>query len=70
MDEVRSGASYISQNDLRLHFGLASSEKMNEVNIRWPNGANEALKDVAADFLYTVVEGEGIKQTVPLPPLP
>jgi hypothetical protein len=70
LDEVRSGASYISQNDLRLHFGLASSEKMNEVNIRWPNGANEALKDVAADFLYTVVEGEGIKQTVPLPPLP
>ena len=70
MDEVRGGASYLSQNDLRLHFGLGSNDKMSEVNIRWPSGATETLRDVAADFIYTVVEGSGIQQKVPLPSLP
>jgi enediyne biosynthesis protein E4 len=67
-DEVRGGASYISQNDLRLHFGLGSNEKMSQVEIRWPNGGNEILRDVPADFIYTVVEGAGIKQKIALPP--
>ncbi len=70
MDEVRGGASYLSQNDLRLHFGLGSSEKMSEVDVRWPNGETEILRDVAADFIYTVVEGSGIREKVALPPLP
>jgi enediyne biosynthesis protein E4 len=68
-DEVRGGASYISQNDLRLHFGLASNAKMTQVEIRWPSGANEILRDVPADFIYTVVEGSGIRQKTALPPL-
>jgi enediyne biosynthesis protein E4 len=68
--EVRGGASYISQNDLRLHFGLAANDSMSEVTIRWPNGETEVLRDVAADFIYTVVEGAGIQQKVALPPLP
>ncbi|MGC1961505.1 MAG: CRTAC1 family protein, partial [Candidatus Sulfotelmatobacter sp.] len=58
-DEVRGGASYLSQNDLRLHFGLAANARMSEVSIRWPNGESEVLRDVAADFIYTVVEGAG-----------
>src|SRR5580704_12794873 len=69
-DEVRGGASYLSQNDLRLHFGLAANEKMSEVSIRWPNGETEVLRDVGADFIYTVVEGSGIQQKVALPALP
>jgi hypothetical protein len=68
--EVRGGASYLSQNDLRLHFGLAANDKMNEVSIRWPNGETEVLRDVPADFIYTVVEGAGIQQKVALPGLP
>jgi hypothetical protein len=68
--EVRGGASYISQNDLRLHFGLSANDRMSEVSIRWPNGETEILRDVAADFIYTVVEGAGIQQKVALPPLP
>jgi hypothetical protein len=68
--EVRGGSSYLSQNDLRLHFGLAANDKVSEVNIRWPNGETEVLRDVAADFIYTVVEGAGIQQRVALPPLP
>ena len=68
--EVRGGASYLSQNDLRLHFGLGSNDKMTEVNIRWPNGETEVLRDVPADFIYTVVEGMGIQRKVALPALP
>ncbi len=68
--EVRGGASYLSQNDLRLHFGLGTNDKMSEVNIRWPNGETEVLRDVPADFIYNVVEGEGIQQKIALPPLP
>ena len=70
IDEVRGGASYLSQNDLRLHFGLASNDKMSEVSIRWPNGETEALQNVPADFIYTITEGKGIQQKVALPPLP
>jgi len=68
--EVRGGSSYLSQNDLRLHFGLAANDKMSEVNIRWPNGETEVLRDVPADFVYTVVEGTGIQQKLALPALP
>jgi enediyne biosynthesis protein E4 len=70
IDEVRGGASYLSQNDLRLHFGLAANDKMSEVSIRWPNGETEALHDVAADFIYTIVEGSGIQGKAALSPLP
>jgi hypothetical protein len=66
-DEVRSGESYLSQNDPRLHFGLGAEEKMDQVEIRWPNGNKEILKDVPADFIYTVIEGAGIKDKTPLP---
>jgi hypothetical protein len=64
--EVRSGSSYISQNDLRLHFGLGKDATISKVVIRWPNGKEEELKEVAADAIYTVVEGSGIKDKVPL----
>jgi hypothetical protein len=68
--EVRGGSSYLSQNDLRLHFGLGSNDKMNEVNIRWPNGETEVLRDVPGDFIYTIVEGMGIQRKVALSALP
>jgi hypothetical protein len=67
--EVKGGSSYISQNDLRQHFGLGKSDKMDEVTIRWPNGETENLGAVPADFIYTVVEGQGIKGKTPLPAL-
>src|SRR5579864_9239777 len=67
--EVRAGGSYISSNDPRLHFGLAAQDKMDEVSIRWPNGDKESLKDVPADFIYTVVEGKGITDKIALPPV-
>jgi hypothetical protein len=42
---------------------------MTEASIRWPNGETETLHNVAADFIYTVVEGEGISQKTALPPV-
>ena len=65
-DEVRAGGSYISQNDPRLHFGLASAGTMDVVEIRWPNGKTESLHDLPADFLYTLVEGKGVERKVSL----
>ncbi len=65
--EVKGGSSYLSQNDLRLHFGLGASDTMDEVTIRWPSGQSEVLKNVPADFIYTIVEGQGIKDKTPLP---
>jgi len=64
--EVKGGSSYLSQNDLRQHFGLGKNEKMDEVAVRWPNGETEIFKDVPADFIYTIVEGEGIREKMPL----
>ena len=66
--EIRGGGSYISQNDPRLHFGLGAEAKMNEVEIRWPSGKVEVLRDLAADFIYTIVEGRGVEGETPLPP--
>jgi enediyne biosynthesis protein E4 len=66
--EVRGGGSYLSQNDLRLHFGLSAATKIESVEIRWPNGQVETLANVAADSIYKIVEGEGIRDAKPLPP--
>ena len=63
MDEVRGGGSYLSSNDQRLHFGLGNASVMSRIEIRWPSGAIEVLKDVPADAMYTVVEGKGIKSS-------
>ena len=66
--EVRGGGSYLSQNDLRLHFGLGAAKKIESVEIRWPNGTTETLQNLPADAIYTIVEGSGIRDTKPLPP--
>jgi hypothetical protein len=60
MDEVRSGGSYISQNDLRIHFGLAKAETA-DIEIHWPSGQVDKLPALAANRTYTVVEGKGVK---------
>ncbi len=65
--EVRSGGSYISQNDLRLHFGLAQQATINEVDITWPSGRMDAFRILPADFIYTIVEGQGIRDRQALP---
>jgi hypothetical protein len=65
-NEVRGGGSYLSQNDMRLHFGLGSHKKIDSVEIVWPSGKKEVIKDLVADSIYTIEEGGGVKKTVPL----
>lgn len=59
-EEIRSGGSYLSQNDLRVHFGLGKATKADAIEIRWNSGKTETLKDVAADKFYAILEGAGI----------
>ena len=61
--EVRSGAGFISQNDLRVHFGLGNRTKAEKIMIRWPSGLVETLADLPANRYYTVQEGKGIDPT-------
>jgi hypothetical protein len=58
-DEVRSGGSYLSQSDLRIHFGLGNHEKVDKLEIFWPSGKVETLTNLAADHFYTLKEGAG-----------
>jgi hypothetical protein len=67
-DEVRAGGSYLSSNDPRLHFGLASEARIAEISIRWPSGTKDTMKDVPADFIYTITEGKGITGKLALSP--
>jgi hypothetical protein len=59
-DEVHSGGSYLSQNDLRIHFGLANATKIDKVEIHWPSGHSEILTNLAVDQHYAVIEESGI----------
>ena len=55
--EVRSGSSYLSQNDMRLHFGLGKHRQVDRVELRWPSGLQEYLEWVEANQTLTLVEG-------------
>lgn len=60
VQEVRSGSSYISHNDMRLHFGLGSSAAVGRIGIRWPNGITESFPRGNADVFVTLIEGRGV----------
>ena len=68
MREVKSGSSYLGQNDLRVHAGLGTSARADELRVRWPGGQVETFKDVAAGQVVTVTEGRGITARVPFAP--
>ena len=55
--EVRSGGSYLSHNDMRVHFGLGETERVDEIRIRWPSGGTETLDGMDADRYVTIHEG-------------
>jgi enediyne biosynthesis protein E4 len=59
-DEVRSSGSYLSQSDLRLHFGLGDHSRADKAEISWPSGRTELLTNLEADRFYCVREGDGL----------
>ncbi len=57
IDEVRSCNGYFSAGDLRIHFGLGEAKKVDLVEIRWPSGTVDSLKDLDVNHLYVIEEG-------------
>jgi hypothetical protein len=60
IDEVRSGGGYFSQNDLRIHFGLGKADYVDLLEVHWPSGQIDTLKNIKPNQLIFVKEGEGI----------
>jgi hypothetical protein len=60
VDEVRSGSSYDSQSDLRVHFGLGASKSVDSLEVRWPNGNLEKFGEFKVDSVNVVTEGTGV----------
>jgi hypothetical protein len=60
VDEVRSGSSYSSNSDMRVHFGLGQIDHIDFVEVRWPGGQVERFRDLAVDAIHVVKEGTGI----------
>ena len=60
IDEVRSGGSYISQSDLRLHFGLEKRTKIDLIEVHWPSGVVDKITDASVNKILTVKEGRGL----------
>ncbi len=59
VDEVRSGSSFDSNNDMRVHFGLGSATTIEWVEVRWPSGLTERFANLPADRIHTLKEGAG-----------
>ena len=68
MDELRSGGSYFSQNDMRMHFGLEQATKVDLVEVRWLSGQVDQLKDLEVNRLYVIQEGGKILKSETLKP--
>ena len=66
IDEVRSGGSFCSHNDLRIHMGLGSQTRADTIEVAWPSGASETISGVDADQLVVIREGSGVIRRTPL----
>jgi len=58
-DRVRTGGSFLSSNDLRLHFGLGEHQEADSIEVHWPSGTVDRLTHVAANQALVVREGQG-----------
>jgi len=67
MEELRSGGSYFSQNDLRMHFGLEQAAKVDLVEVRWLSGQVDQFKDLAVNQLHVLQEGGKVLKSAALP---
>ena len=65
MRDIKAGSSYLSQNDLRAHFGLGTAAGADRIEVMWPSGRTEAVANVAANQIVTIEEGKGITARQP-----
>jgi hypothetical protein len=63
--DIKAGSSYLSQNDLRAHFGLAAATRADRIEVVWPSGRMESIADVTANQIITIEEGKGIVERQP-----
>jgi enediyne biosynthesis protein E4 len=68
VDEVRSGSSYSSSSDMRVHFGLGTTDKIDYVQVRWTSGLIEKFQNLRADSLHELKEGTGVPEPLRTPP--
>jgi len=61
VDEVRSGSSFDSSSDMRVHFGLGEMTKIDSVQVRWPSGLVERFENLKVDMIQTLKEGSGVE---------
>jgi enediyne biosynthesis protein E4 len=59
VNEVRSGSSYNSSSDMRLHFGLGPSPVLKEIEVSWPSGLTEVFPAPPVDRIAPLTEGAG-----------
>lgn len=59
-DQIRSGASYLSSSDLRLHLGLGAATRIDHIELRWPSGQTDVVSNPPIDSALTVKEGQGL----------
>jgi hypothetical protein len=65
MRDVKAGSSYLSQNDLRAHFGLGTAPRADRVEVVWPSGRMESVANISANQIVTIAEGKGIVSRQP-----
>jgi hypothetical protein len=53
---IQSGTSYISQNDMRLHFGLGPATEVDSISVRWPDGTTSTLEHVKANRIIAIAQ--------------
>ncbi len=68
--QIFSGGSYLSQNDLRIHFGLGAATKIDKLTVLWPSGQKEEFTNLAVDKFYNLLEGKGIVDPAKARPTP
>jgi enediyne biosynthesis protein E4 len=61
IDEVRSGGSYLSQSDLRLHFGIGNATQVDQIEIKWPSGQTQVISKQSVDRIVRIREPYGPK---------
>jgi len=64
--EVKAGSSYLSQNDIRVHFGMGKAARAERLEVRWPSGEVQVLQDIEANQVLTITEGQGITNRIPM----
>jgi enediyne biosynthesis protein E4 len=61
--EIAAAGSYLSQSDLRAHFGLGPTTRIDSVEVIWPSGVRQQFHNLKADQFYLIQEGKSALRT-------